>query len=62
MFSHSHNAEADQVLLNGDRVIALYFRGEQGDDYEHNIFAPAKVYNQFYVFCLLCNLIAINIM
>ena len=43
LLSHDRNGEGDHVLVAGDAVIALYYQGEAGDDYEHCIFAPAKV-------------------
>jgi hypothetical protein len=43
MMSHRRLGEEAQVLRPGSTVLALYFRGAEGDaEYEHAIFGPAK--------------------
>lgn len=48
MVSHETLSEAHHVLRAGDSVIALYFSGRPGDDYEHSIFGPATVLEATY--------------
>ena len=43
MMSHEAQGEAHHVLKRDDCVIALYYAGQDGDAYEHNIFGPATV-------------------
>lgn len=63
MFSHECMEEWRQPVLVGSSVIALYYRGEEGDEYAHNIYGPAQVRLACMHACvhLLCSRAAIQV-
>eukprot|EP00056_Hartaetosiga_gracilis_P013419 m.221523 g.221523 ORF g.221523 m.221523 type:complete len:745 (+) comp13841_c1_seq2:4645-6879(+) len=43
IFSHTMDDESSRVIMEGDNAISLTYHGEEGDEYEFDIFEPATI-------------------